>query len=149
MKGGDWGASNPNNPFGPPEPSTNPFGSDSNRPSSPRLEFKRPLPTSLSLMLPLMLHPEVTKVDTQSTKEALRLAQESLQIGSGTLQTLAVQAEQLDRIENTVEMMHAKLDKTDRLLRGIESLPAYIGQAMKKAKPRRVKWIQADRSVPL
>jgi len=55
--------------------------------------------------------------------------------------------EKIDSIENSLEGINAKLDKGDRLLRGIESLPAYIGQSLKKQKPRRLKLIAADRSV--
>lgn len=56
-------------------------------------------------------------------------------------------AEKLDNIENTIEGIHAKIDKSERLLRGIESLPAYIGQSLRKQKERRVKLIKEDRSV--
>lgn len=42
--------------------------------------------------------------------------------------------ETLDRIESNLNNIHYNLDKSDRLLRGIESLPAYIGNAMKKKK---------------
>lgn len=87
------------------------------------------------------------KVDTQATKEALRLAEEALATGSETLTELSRQAEQLDRIENTIEGIHGKLDRADELLRGIESLPAYIGQSLRKSKPRRVKRIEADRKI--
>jgi len=53
------------------------------------------------------------------------------------LNELETQAESIDRIENHVENIHANLDTSDRLLRGIESLPAYIGNALRsKQKPK-------------
>jgi hypothetical protein len=70
-----------------------------------------------------------------------------MKLGTSTLEDLSLQAEKLDSIENTIEGIHAKMDKSDRLLRGIESLPAYIGQSLKKQKERRVKLIKEDRSV--
>eukprot|EP01128_Nolandella_sp_AFSM9_P011730 TRINITY_DN8659_c0_g1_i1.p1 TRINITY_DN8659_c0_g1~~TRINITY_DN8659_c0_g1_i1.p1 ORF type:complete len:574 (-),score=121.68 TRINITY_DN8659_c0_g1_i1:37-1605(-) len=87
------------------------------------------------------------QVDRQATKDALRLAEQALQTGSETLVELSRQADQLDQIENTIEGIHGKLDYADRLLRGIESLPAYIGQNLGKSKPLRVKRIVADRKL--
>jgi hypothetical protein len=46
-------------------------------------------------------------------------------------------SETIDRIEANVESIHANLEKADKLIRGMESLPAYIGQKFRKkgAKP--------------
>eukprot|EP01114_Cavostelium_apophysatum_P015389 TRINITY_DN4178_c0_g1_i1.p1 TRINITY_DN4178_c0_g1~~TRINITY_DN4178_c0_g1_i1.p1 ORF type:complete len:482 (+),score=140.25 TRINITY_DN4178_c0_g1_i1:93-1538(+) len=62
------------------------------------------------------------KVDTQTTKNALRIASQARETGTGTLVELTLQAEQLDRVETNIEGIHANLDKADRLLRGIESV---------------------------
>jgi hypothetical protein len=84
-------------------------------------------------------------VDTDSSKNALRLASQARDMGTATLAELTIQAgfptffllfflflEQIDRIENNVEKIHSELDKSNKLLRGIESLPGAISNAMSK-----------------
>lgn len=72
------------------------------------------------------------KVDTDSSKNALRLVSQARDMGTATLAELTIQAEQIDRIENNVEKIHSELDKSNKLLRGIESLPGAISNAMSK-----------------
>ncbi len=38
--------------------------------------------------------------------------------------------EQIDRIENNVEKIHSDLDKSNKILKGIESLPGAFSNAM-------------------
>jgi hypothetical protein len=75
-----------------------------------------------------------TQVDVETSKRALSLANEIYQTSSDSLVELAQQGETLDRIESNLNNIHYNLDKSDKLLRGIESLPAYIGNALKKKK---------------
>lgn len=98
------------NPFGPSassssaasSSSTNPFGGPSsnagNRPfgSSPQMQQRtfhwdlvRSVATHVVFYYCLG---EAVKVDTEATREALRLAQESLMLGTSTLEALSVQA---------------------------------------------------------
>lgn len=83
------------------------------------------------------------KVDVESTRNALRLANESRNIGAATLTELTIQAgcqhsisltttEQIDRIERDVESIHANLDTSNRLLRGIESIPGALANKFTK-----------------
>jgi hypothetical protein len=74
------------------------------------------------------------QVDVETSKRALALANEIYQTSSESLVELAQQGETLDRIESNLNNIHYNLDKSDKLLRGIESLPAYIGNSLKKKK---------------
>uniref|UniRef100_A0A6B2L835 t-SNARE coiled-coil homology domain-containing protein n=1 Tax=Arcella intermedia TaxID=1963864 RepID=A0A6B2L835_9EUKA len=74
------------------------------------------------------------QVNTGAARQALSLLQETEQMGAAALMELEKQAEQIDRIENSVENIHSNMDKAERLLRGIESLPAYIGNSMRAKK---------------
>lgn len=79
---------------------------------------------------------QVVRVDTSLAKLALRTANETLSMSAATIQELQSQAEQIDRIEGNVDRINARLTETDRLLRGIESLPAYIGNKFKNNKQK-------------
>jgi hypothetical protein len=72
------------------------------------------------------------KLDTQSTKNALRIASQARDMGTSTLTELTLQAEQLDRIENNVEQIHSNLDRSNRILRGIESFGGAISNSVTK-----------------
>eukprot|EP01113_Clastostelium_recurvatum_P035821 TRINITY_DN5030_c0_g1_i3.p1 TRINITY_DN5030_c0_g1~~TRINITY_DN5030_c0_g1_i3.p1 ORF type:complete len:526 (-),score=113.14 TRINITY_DN5030_c0_g1_i3:54-1580(-) len=74
------------------------------------------------------------KVDTTSTRNALRLAYEAREIGTATMSELSYQAEVIDLIERDVERVHANLDKSDRLLRGIESVGGGLKNALSSEK---------------
>eukprot|EP01125_Pyxidicula_operculata_P009253 TRINITY_DN3057_c0_g1_i1.p1 TRINITY_DN3057_c0_g1~~TRINITY_DN3057_c0_g1_i1.p1 ORF type:complete len:532 (+),score=145.78 TRINITY_DN3057_c0_g1_i1:41-1636(+) len=89
------------------------------------------------------------EVDTSAAKRALAIAREAQQLGTDTLKTLAEQAEQIDRIEQNVENIHDNLDKGERLIRGMESLPAYIGNALSKKRKQRVIQAAKDRSIAI
>jgi hypothetical protein len=78
------------------------------------------------------------EVDTTSTKEILRLGTEALRLGSENLAILSTQAEQIDRIDNTLDSIHSKLDRSEKLMRDIESLPAYIGSTFSKKSKRKI-----------
>jgi len=67
------------------------------------------------------------RLNTEATRQALSLVNETVSMSAATLQEVQRQAEQLDRIERNVDNIHANLDKSDRLLRGMESIPAYFG----------------------
>jgi len=73
-----------------------------------------------------------TKVNVEASEQALRDLRDVHTMGTETLQALATQAEQIDRIETGVESIHGGLDKTHKILKGIESLPSYIGNALAK-----------------
>eukprot|EP01120_Amphizonella_sp_Union-15-10_P002768 TRINITY_DN13061_c0_g1_i1.p1 TRINITY_DN13061_c0_g1~~TRINITY_DN13061_c0_g1_i1.p1 ORF type:complete len:461 (-),score=88.31 TRINITY_DN13061_c0_g1_i1:33-1415(-) len=77
---------------------------------------------------------QMVQVDVEASKRALRLAMEARNQGADVLSELEIQAETIDRIEASVENIHHHLDTSDKLLRGIESLPAYIGNLMKSKK---------------
>jgi hypothetical protein len=90
------------------------------------------------------------QVDVATSKRALRLAQEAVQLGSDSLNELSQQGEALDRIETNLNMMEYQLNQSDRLLSGIESLPAYIGNAIRKNKqPPPPEPVKNDHSVKL
>jgi len=72
------------------------------------------------------------KVETQLSKEALRLMTETTNMGSNVLVSLQTQQEQLDRIEEGVDNIHNNLDKTKEYIKSIKSLPHYIGNSLKK-----------------
>jgi len=74
------------------------------------------------------------QVNTDTAKRALIMLQETQQMGENTLVELGMQAEQIDRVESMVENIHENMNKTDKLLRGIESLPAYIGNSIFRKK---------------
>eukprot|EP01118_Nematostelium_gracile_P011826 TRINITY_DN4262_c0_g1_i1.p1 TRINITY_DN4262_c0_g1~~TRINITY_DN4262_c0_g1_i1.p1 ORF type:complete len:245 (-),score=52.53 TRINITY_DN4262_c0_g1_i1:28-678(-) len=57
-----------------------------------------------------------TKIDTESSRSALRTALEAREIGSATLVELSSQAEQIDRIEYNVAKVNANLDTSERLM---------------------------------
>jgi archaellum component FlaC len=80
-------------------------------------------------------------------KEALASLVSTEQMGAETLVELEKQARTIDNIENTIEDISAKLDKTERLMRGIESLPAYIGNSLSKKKDTTPVKISQDRSI--
>eukprot|EP01132_Coremiostelium_polycephalum_P007898 gene7898-9717_t len=91
-----------------------------------------------------------TKVDTQSTKQALRLAYETKETGIATVNELSYQAEIIDNIERNVEHIHGNLDKSDRLLKGIESFGGAISNAFSKEKVSDLNGFQPrDRSIQI
>lgn len=55
--------------------------------------------------------------------------------------------EQIDRVENNVESIHANLDKSNRLLRGIESFPGAVVNSLTKDKTGREPTEVKDRTV--
>jgi hypothetical protein len=80
-------------------------------------------------------------------KEALSNLVISEQLGAETLSELENQARVIDNIENTLENIHGQMDKAERLLRGIDSLPAYIGNSLNKKKDKVRPKITEDRTV--
>ncbi|EGG17374.1 GRAM domain-containing protein [Cavenderia fasciculata] len=91
-----------------------------------------------------------TKVDTESTKQALRIAYETRETGISTMNELSYQAELIDNIERNVENIHGNLDRSDRLLKGMESWGGMISNAMGKdetANRERPSHDQVDRSL--
>lgn len=89
------------------------------------------------------------KVDTETTKNAIRLAQQAREMGVSTLAELTLQAEQIDRIENNVESIHGNIEKSNRLLRGIESVPGSIANSFTKDIPNKGPAEFKDRTVRL
>ena len=85
-------------------------------------------------------------VNVDGSKRAVRLANEAKDKGVEILAELDRQAEQLDRMESTVDNIHANLDKGERHLRGIGS----AGGAMKnlvtldRTKNNNPKFIQRE-----
>jgi len=89
------------------------------------------------------------QVDTETSRNALRVARETHDISASTMDRLADQGEQIDRIERDVENIHGNLDKADRLLRGIESFGGAIVNSMTKDKTKgaRPDWQPTDRTI--
>jgi len=89
------------------------------------------------------------EVDTATSRNALRIARETHDISASTLDRIADQGEQIDRIERDVENIHSNLDKADRLLRGIESFGGAIVNSMTKDKTKGAKpdWQPTDRTI--
>eukprot|EP01133_Synstelium_polycarpum_P013382 gene13382-15741_t len=77
---------------------------------------------------------QYTKVDTESTRTALRLAMETKDTGIATMNEMSMQAEMIDNIERNVEHIHSNLDKSERLLKGIESFGGAMAMSMSKEK---------------
>ncbi|EAL73248.1 GRAM domain-containing protein [Dictyostelium discoideum AX4] len=73
-----------------------------------------------------------SRVDTQSTKLALKLATETKETGIATLNELSYQAEVIDGIEAKMDNIHANLDRSDRLLKGIESVGGALSNHFSK-----------------
>lgn len=69
------------------------------------------------------------KVDTATSRNALRIAMETREIGGATMNELSYQAEVIDLIERDVENIHNNLDKANRLVRGIESVGGSVANA--------------------
>ncbi|GAM24446.1 hypothetical protein SAMD00019534_076210, partial [Acytostelium subglobosum LB1] len=91
---------------------------------------------------------QYTKVDTESTRQALRIALETRETGISTMHEMSHQAEMIDQIEYNVENIHGNLDKSERLLKGIESFGGAISNAMSKEKvPDRQPYQSVDRSL--
>eukprot|EP01126_Amoeba_proteus_P064609 TRINITY_DN9068_c0_g1_i1.p1 TRINITY_DN9068_c0_g1~~TRINITY_DN9068_c0_g1_i1.p1 ORF type:complete len:542 (-),score=102.42 TRINITY_DN9068_c0_g1_i1:36-1661(-) len=79
------------------------------------------------------------EVNVAASKEALGYALEAERTASDTLTILAEQGEQIDRIEAGLDRIHFKLDRGERLLRDIESLPAYLGNSLwEKSNKRKI-----------
>ncbi|KYQ96754.1 GRAM domain-containing protein [Tieghemostelium lacteum] len=76
------------------------------------------------------------KVDTESTKQALRYAIETKEVGISTIDELSRQAEMIDNMERNIENIHSNLDKSERLLKGIESVGGAISNALSKDKTK-------------
>eukprot|EP01100_Stratorugosa_tubuloviscum_P015663 TRINITY_DN918_c1_g3_i1.p1 TRINITY_DN918_c1_g3~~TRINITY_DN918_c1_g3_i1.p1 ORF type:complete len:210 (-),score=122.00 TRINITY_DN918_c1_g3_i1:117-746(-) len=75
------------------------------------------------------------QVDLETSKNALRIAQETEQMGQQAMTELARQGEQLDRIENDVEKVHYNLEYGDRLLRGM-SITGWLKNTFSGDKPQ-------------
>jgi len=58
------------------------------------------------------------KVDTQASRNALKVAAETQEIGLATMTELTLQAEQLDRIQSGVEKIHSNIDQANKILGG-------------------------------
>eukprot|EP01088_Endostelium_zonatum_P021241 TRINITY_DN826_c2_g1_i1.p1 TRINITY_DN826_c2_g1~~TRINITY_DN826_c2_g1_i1.p1 ORF type:complete len:529 (-),score=137.71 TRINITY_DN826_c2_g1_i1:177-1763(-) len=65
-------------------------------------------------------------VDTKASRLALQKAREARGLGVESLEMLADQAEQIDRIEDKVGNINYNLDKSDRLIRGMEGIGGVI-----------------------
>jgi len=73
-------------------------------------------------------------VDTQTSRNALRVAMQTREIGAATMNELSYQAEVIDIIERDVENIHNNLDKANRLVRGMESIGGSISNAFTNEK---------------
>eukprot|EP01097_Dermamoeba_algensis_P003008 TRINITY_DN2212_c0_g1_i1.p1 TRINITY_DN2212_c0_g1~~TRINITY_DN2212_c0_g1_i1.p1 ORF type:complete len:473 (+),score=122.95 TRINITY_DN2212_c0_g1_i1:216-1634(+) len=76
------------------------------------------------------------KVDTEASKNALKVALQIREMGTETLVKLQEQGEQIDKIEHSLENINNRLDKTDRLLVSLESLPGAIYNALTEDKTK-------------
>lgn len=121
-----------------PQPSasnSNPFGGGPSSVSGGR-SFGGGSDSSGGFDDPNQMQDQAVRVDVALARTALRTANEAKEMGTATLLELQSQAEQIDRIEGNVDRINARLGETSQLLRGIESLPAYIGNKFKKDKKK-------------
>lgn len=87
------------------------------------------------------------KVDTQTAKNLVRIANETKQVALTTNNELARQAEVIDRIEYNIESIHANQDMADRYLKGIHSVGGAIANAMDSKKPMGPNYEYKDRTL--
>mmetsp|Transcript_11130 Transcript_11130/g.12250 ORF Transcript_11130/g.12250 Transcript_11130/m.12250 type:complete len:527 (+) Transcript_11130:41-1621(+) len=92
---------------------------------------------------------DLPQVDVDRSKRLVGLAHEIRGQGAEVLTELELQAERIDRIEGHVDNIHRNLDESNRLLKGIESLPAYIGHSMRKKKKNKPREPYKDRSIAI
>lgn len=85
-------------------------------------------------------------VNVDGAKRAANLANEAKDKGLDILKELDTQGEQLDRIESTIDNVHANLDKGDRFIRGIGSTKgaAINLVTIDKTKHNNPKYIQRE-----
>lgn len=72
------------------------------------------------------------RVDVDKAREALRLAYATRDVTADTINKLDQQGQQLQRIEGHLDNISLNLDKSDRLINGMESVFSYIGNKWRK-----------------
>jgi hypothetical protein len=128
---------NNHNPFSSKNNNGNPFSSNNNNNKNP-FEGNASSEFGSEASNFNVMQVQKVEVDTTSTKEILRLGAEAQRLGAENLAILSTQAEQIDRIDNTLDSIHSKLDRSEKLMRDIESLPAYIGSTFSKKSKRKI-----------
>eukprot|EP00013_Stygamoeba_regulata_P007825 CAMPEP_0177678028 /NCGR_PEP_ID=MMETSP0447-20121125/28769_1 /TAXON_ID=0 /ORGANISM="Stygamoeba regulata, Strain BSH-02190019" /LENGTH=547 /DNA_ID=CAMNT_0019186961 /DNA_START=102 /DNA_END=1746 /DNA_ORIENTATION=- len=78
-----------------------------------------------------------TKVDLDTSKNALRIALDTREMGADTLEELERQRRQLDRIEHNVENIHHNLDRGERMIRGLESVGGGLKNTFTRDKTKK------------
>jgi len=132
-------APNDNNPFSTPNSSStnsNPFNT-----SNSNSNYNSSYNSNQSQI--------TVQVNTSAVKEALANIVSVEKMGIETIGELERQGRIIDNIEFAVENIHANMDKTGRLLRGIESLPAYIGNSLAKRKEKPITPKPTDRKIQI
>ncbi|MDP2435658.1 MAG: Qb-SNARE protein [archaeon] len=84
-----------------------------------------------------LLIPVMPEVDTESGNIAIRNVLEARRMGYETLEMLKEQAEQMDRMHHTVKNLHANLDKSERILRGLSSFGGGLKNLMTRDRTRK------------
>lgn len=72
------------------------------------------------------------RVDVEKAREAVRLAYSTREITGDTINTIEAQGQQLMRMEQHLDNMSANLDKSESLIKGMESVFSYIGNKWRK-----------------
>lgn len=75
-------------------------------------------------------------VDVQASQEAVRHMIASREMGLSTLDELRQQRETLDRMEHTTANIHANLDKSQRVVRGLSSFGGGLRNLLSRDKTR-------------
>lgn len=72
------------------------------------------------------------RVDVEKAREALRLAYSTREVTGDTINKIEQQGQQLLRMEAHLDNMSANLDKSESLIKGMESVFSYIGNKWRK-----------------
>jgi len=73
-----------------------------------------------------------TRVDVEKAREALRIAYSTREVTADTINKIEQQGQQLTRMEAHLDNMSANLEKSETLIRGMESVFSYIGNKWRK-----------------
>ena len=83
-----------------------------------------------------LLVQSMPEVDTRSGAIAVQNVLEARRMGYETLQMLKDQAEQVDRMTHTARNIHANLDKSERILRGLTSFGGGLKNLLSRDRTR-------------
>eukprot|EP00026_Physarum_polycephalum_P012739 Phypoly_transcript_13068.p1 GENE.Phypoly_transcript_13068~~Phypoly_transcript_13068.p1 ORF type:complete len:299 (+),score=46.60 Phypoly_transcript_13068:71-967(+) len=130
VSGNPFDSKSSSNPFD-SKSSSNPFDNDGESPGRKSSNFND---AATRFSGQQQQQQQQVKVDVETSRNALRIAMETRDIGAATMSELSYQAEVIDLIERDVENIHNNLDKANRLVRGIESVGGTIANAFSSEK---------------